>query len=421
MDEKLGFRPSKKQGKIGKEKELEPGAWSQTRVSHDWIESVQSKLVTWYHAAQRDLPWRKGDNPYEILVSEMMLVQTTVTAVIPLFERFIKRFPDPQSLAAATEVDVLKAWEGLGYYRRARQLQAAARIIVHEYGGKVPRDIAAVQSLPGVGRYITGAILSCAFDLPEPIVEANSQRVLARLLAWREDLNARTSRHWLWDVARQLVPSRDPGKFNQGLMDLGAMVCTPHTPSCLVCPLSACCESRRLGLQDVLPVNSPRPAPLMVIEACAVVVQDGAVLVVRRKEGGLWSKFWEFPTVNLDGADPAGRSFGHPVDLTEGIKRLTGIQVRLGPEVHTLTYTVTKHRVCLRVHFGEAVSGALTPGPGLTDARFVPPTALADLPLGSPTRKLTTWMGKNAWHFARAEGDLPGKGASPGRKQAGSV
>ena len=182
------------------------------------------------------------------------------------------------------------------------------------------------------------------------------------------------SQLWLWELAGRLVPSQGAGKFNQALMDLGALICTPRTPSCLICPLAACCEARRLGVQDVLPVLSPKPPPLAVVEACALVVRKGAVLVVQREEGGLWSKFWEFPTVNIEGADPAGRSFGSPVDLAEGIERLTGIRARVGPEVRSLTYAVTKHRVSLRVHLAEAVSGKLKPGPGLSDARFTRPS-----------------------------------------------
>ncbi|MGZ3317006.1 MAG: hypothetical protein ACXU95_06855, partial [Isosphaeraceae bacterium] len=151
-------------------------------LDQSWVDSVRQQLIAWYEEPQRDFPWRHENDPYRILVSEMMLVQTTVAAVIPYFERFLRRFPDVQTLANAQEADVLRAWEGLGYYRRARQLQAAARTIVDRHGGEMPRELAAVRALPGVGRYVAGAILSFAFDLPAPIVEANSQRVLARLL-----------------------------------------------------------------------------------------------------------------------------------------------------------------------------------------------------------------------------------------------
>ena len=186
-----------------------------------WVAAVQRGLVAWYGEARRELPWRANRDPYRILVSELMLVQTTVAAVIPYFERFLRRFPDIQSLAEADEAQVLKAWEGLGYYRRARQLHAAARQVVQEYGGTIPDDPAAVRALPGVGRYIAGALLSMAFDRPEPIVEANSQRVLARLVAMRENLKAASARERIWQAAERLVPARGAGTFNQALMELG--------------------------------------------------------------------------------------------------------------------------------------------------------------------------------------------------------
>ena len=320
-----------------------------------------------------------------------MLVQTTVTAVVAYFERFLDRFPDVQTLANAAEVDVLRAWEGLGYYRRARQLQAAARAIVERHGGEMPRDLESLKALPGVGRYVAGAILSFAFDLPAPIVEANSQRVLARLLACRGDVKTSTSQTRIWSAAERLVPPQGAGNFNQALMDLGALICTSRSPSCLICPLSSLCESRRLGIQDSIPVLSPRPRPLAVTEACALVVHHRSVLLVQRSDGGLWSGFWEFPTINLSGADPAGRSSGLPINLSDGVERLTGIRVRIGPEIKTLSYTVTRHRVVLRVHLARACSDRPRPGAGLSDARWVQPQDLAKLPLGAPIRKVAAW------------------------------
>jgi A/G-specific adenine glycosylase len=358
----------------------------------DWIEAVRRELLAWYDRSGRQLPWRESLDAYRILVSEMMLVQTTVAAVAPFFRRFVDRFPDPQSLASAGEDEVLKAWEGLGYYRRARHLHAAVRVIVDKHGGEVPRHRAFLQELPGVGRYIAGAVLSFAYNLPEPILEANSQRVLARLHALRQDVQATSSQQWLWKAAERLVPSQEAGRFNHALMDLGALVCTPRSPACLVCPLASLCAARRLGLQDVLPVIARKPPPLAVTEACALVQSRDCLLVLQRKEGGLWSNFWEFPTVNLDGADPAGRSFGQRVDLAEGIARLTGIKVELGPEIKNLTYTVTKHRVSLRVHRARAISGEIQPGPGFRDARWASRSMLADLPLGSAARRLVNWI-----------------------------
>ncbi len=380
-----------KSGKKGPQSRAERGSTKPDRDG-EWVAAVRERLVEWYRGARRPLPWRADRDPYRILVSELMLVQTTVTAVIPYFERFLRRFPDIQALAEADEAEVLKAWEGLGYYRRARHLQAAARQVVREHEGMIPDDPAAVRALPGVGRYIAGAVLSFAFDRPEPIVEANSQRVLARLLAVREDLKTSTVRERIWQAAEHLVPEHGAGDFNQALMDLGALVCTPRTPSCLLCPLATLCRARQLGIQDAIPVTTPKPPPAAVNEACAVVSREGQVLIVQRGPGGLWEHFWEFPTIHVGGADPAGRSFGGPVELAEGIRRLTGIRAEVGPLSTTLRYSVTNHRVTLNVHRAEARSGTLDPGPGLVHAKWVEPARLGEQTFSSAGRRLIAWI-----------------------------
>ncbi|MFO0891533.1 MAG: A/G-specific adenine glycosylase [Isosphaeraceae bacterium] len=357
-----------------------------------WVASVRRELAEWYARNRRDLPWRREINPYRVLVSEMMLVQTTVAAVIPYFERFLKQFPDPQTLAAADEEMVLKAWEGLGYYRRARQLQAAARKVVEEHGGEIPPDLQAIHALPGVGRYMAGAILSFAFNRPAPILEANSQRLLARLVALRDELKRSSSKEKLWAAAEALVPLEGAGDFNQALIDLGALICTPREPRCLICPLSSLCEARRLGLQDQLPVIAPKESLLSVVEACALVVNEGRVLVVQRGEGGLWSRFWEFPTVNLEGADPAGRAREGRVGLAEGVERSTGIPITLGPQARSLNYTVTRHRVTLRVYLARGPGLEPRPGPGYIAARWVTTRELGELTLNGPGRKLLAWI-----------------------------
>ena len=362
-----------------------------------WIGRVRSALAAWYDAGHRPLPWRADRDPYRILVSEMMLVQTTVAAVIPFFGRFLARFPTVEALAAADEEAVLKAWEGLGYYRRARQLQAAAKAVVADHGGAFPDDPEALRALPGVGRYIAGALLSFAFDRPAPIVEANTQRVLARWLAWGEELARPASQARLWRAAGRLVPAEAPGRFNQAFMELGASVCTPRAPSCLLCPVAADCRARVLGIQDTLPVRAAKLPPLAVAEACALVTRpDGHLLVVRRAAGGLWGGFWEFPTIHLAGADPAGRSSGGPVELAEGVRRLTGVLPRVGPAVQTLRFGVTKHRVELTAYAASAPGGDPEPGPGLDRAAWVGPAALTELSFGAAGRRLIAWLSRRA-------------------------
>lgn len=360
-----------------------------------WRDRVRTRLVAWYGEAARPLPWRLDRDSYRILVSETMLVQTTVAAVVPYFERFLARFPTLPDLAEADEADVVKAWEGLGYYRRARQLHAAARAVMADHGGVIPDDPHALLALPGVGRYIAGAILSFAFGRRAPIVEANTQRVLARWLAWPDDLRAPRSQARFWEAASRIVPDDDPATFNQAFMELGALVCIPRKPLCLACPVSSECRARHLGLQDKLPIVVPKPPPLEVSESTVVVSRDARVLVVRRGPGVLWEGFWEFPTVHLAGPDPARRSFTTPVALAEGVRRLSGISASVAPAATRLTYGVTKHRVILAVHPGRYLEGNPSPGPGLIEAAWASPAELAGLTMGSATRRVAAWFAKS--------------------------
>ena len=378
---------------------------------HDqaWVERVRERLLAWFEVEKRDLPWRADRDPYRILVSEMMLVQTTVAAVIPYFQRFVATFPDFEALASADEGRVLKAWEGLGYYRRARQLHAAAKAVTAEHRGRMPEDPAAVRALPGVGRYIAGAILSQAFDLPEPIVEANSRRVLARLLALTDDLGTASAQVKLWDTAARLVPPRHAGDFNQALMELGALICSPRAPRCLLCPVSAECEARRLGIQEQIPRATPRAAPSAVVEACAIVADGRRVLVVKRASPGLWAGFWEFPTVHIEGADPAGRAFDAPVDLAEGVARVTGVPSVAGYRVESVSFGVTRYRVRLDAFTARPrdarMADRVRPGPGLCEVAWTDTSRIRDMTFGAAGRRLTAAILADPprWGFSSSE------------------
>ncbi len=356
----------------------------------EWVDRIQRKLIDWYQAFGRaELPWRRDRNPYRVLVSEMMLIQTTVATVTPYFDRFIAQFPSLESLANASEADVLKAWEGLGYYRRARQLQAAARAIVESHSGNVPSDPVELQNLPGVGRYIAGAILSIAFNRPEPILEANTERVLTRLIAWRSEIKETRSQQRLWEVAARLVPKTDPGQFNQAMMDFGATLCVPKEPRCLQCPISSDCQARGKNLQDILPIKAVKQAPLEVKEACIVLKrEDGRLLLHRRGEGGLWSGFYEFPTLHLEGPDPAGRGTPSGTSIVGRFETLCQAEVELGAVIATIKYTVTKHRVTLKA-YGGLFRGPLRNGSGDNSlGEWVDGSTFEGLPRTSPTRKL---------------------------------
>lgn len=388
------FRGRRKGGRASRESRLsEVGQVADADRDPGRVAAIRAKLRAWYDEARRPLPWREDHDAYRILVSETMLVQTTVTAVVPFFERFLGRFPDVFALAAASEDEVLKAWEGLGYYRRARQLHAAARAIVNVHGGVVPRDPEALRALPGVGRYIAGAVLSFAYDLPAPILEANTQRVVARWLGWRGELTTTETQNRLWTAAERLVPETGAGAFNQAFMELGALICTPRTPSCLICPVAAECRSRELGIQEEVPVVRPKAPPLIAAEAAALVFHERRILIVRRARGGLWENFWEFPTIHVSGADPAGRAFEEgTVTLDEGLRRIARIDARIGEVVKTLNYTVTRHRVRLDAYLGVSMGGEPQPGEGFSEAVWELPSNLARYTFSSPGRKLIDWV-----------------------------
>ncbi|MDI4648300.1 A/G-specific adenine glycosylase [Cohnella hashimotonis] len=256
------------------------------------------ELLQWYKQAKRDLPWRRSRDPYHIWVSEIMLQQTRVDTVIPYFNRFMTKFPTITALAEAPEEEVIKAWEGLGYYSRARNLQAAAREIADNHGGRLPDDKSVVAGLKGVGPYTSGAILSIAFGRPEPAVDGNVMRVLSRYFCIDEDIAKPATRVGMEGLARELIPEGEASDFNQALMELGALVCTPKSPSCLLCPVMAHCQGRLAGRETELPIKSkakpPRPEHRL-----AVLLQDakGRVLVRQRPESGLLARMWELPHV----------------------------------------------------------------------------------------------------------------------------
>jgi A/G-specific adenine glycosylase len=260
-----------------------------------WMADISKRLLPWFRKHQRPLPWRRTRDPYPIWVSEIMLQQTQVATVVPYFERFLQSFPTLPDLAAAPEREVLKHWQGLGYYRRVRDLHRSAGLLVAEHQAAFPRDPAVLGKLPGFGRYTVGAVLSQAFDCSLPILEANSRRVLCRLFGVRGNPRAAAVERRLWRLAEQLLPSRNIGEFNQALMELGALVCTATTPRCDRCPLIRDCVARRRGLQDKIPVRSRVQTVQQVNEVAVVVRRRGRVLLVQRLATGRWAALWEFP------------------------------------------------------------------------------------------------------------------------------
>jgi len=278
--------------------------------------SLARKVEAWFAKHRRDLPWRvevKGSrSPYYALVSEVMLQQTQASRVAERFERFIGRFPSFDALARATEDEVLAEWTGLGYYRRARNLHAAARAVVERHRGEPPRDVEALRALPGVGRYTAGAIASVCFDAPTPIVDANVARVLLRVEGRRLAISDPAAQRFAWERAEALVrAATSPAAFNEGLMELGALVCTPRTPRCLSCPLKARCAAFERGLQDAIPVRAVKADPPTTHHAAVVVrargVDHEVFLVEQRPDRGLWARLWQAPTLESDAPPTAAQ------------------------------------------------------------------------------------------------------------------
>lgn len=314
-----------------------------------------------------------------------MLQQTLVATVIPFFERFLAQFPTISALAAADEQAVLRLWEGLGYYRRARDLHRAAKVLVSEHEGQFPCDPAAAARLPGIGRYMMGAILSQAFDMPLPILEANSQRVLCRLFARPGDPRTPGERKWLWETAQMLVPKRRAGDFNQSLMELGALICTPRNPDCSRCPIQTFCQARERGLQDTIPPPPSRKAPRSIAEAAIVLSRRGQLLVTQRPGTGRWANMWEFPHGELCDGEK------HEEAAARLLDELTGMKGDIGDELLTIKHIVTHHQITLvcfeaRYRRGRFVS------PFYQKGLWVEPSELAGFPVSSPQRRLAQFL-----------------------------
>jgi A/G-specific adenine glycosylase len=259
------------------------------------IKPLAGQLLAWYGKNARRLPWRGHPDPYAVWVSEVMLQQTRVETVIPYFERWMARFPTIPSLAAASQQDVLAAWEGLGYYSRARNLHRAAQVLAAEQGGKLPEDLDSLRLLPGIGRYTAAAIASIAFGKDAPTLDGNIRRVLARIFNLELPARSPEGERRLWDLAAEHLPAGQAGEYNQALMDLGATICTPRQPDCPHCPVNDLCAAYALGIQEQRPVLEPKPSLPHYTVAAAVIQRDGQVLIAQRPAQGLLGGMWEFP------------------------------------------------------------------------------------------------------------------------------
>ncbi|MFD3448094.1 A/G-specific adenine glycosylase [Microbacteriaceae bacterium 4G12] len=311
----------------------------------------QTDLISWFEEEQRDLPWRINKDPYRVWVSEIMLQQTRVEAVKPYYKNFMKKFPTLEALAEAEEEEVLKAWEGLGYYSRVRNLHAAVKEVQETYGGKVPNTPEEVGKLKGVGPYTKGAILSIAYDVPEPAVDGNVMRVFSRILSIWEDIAKPKTRKLFEDVVREVISKENPSYFNQGLMELGALICIPKNPSCLLCPVRSHCRAFHEGVQKELPVKSKAKEPKLVRIAAGIFqTEDGRYLVNKRPKSGLLANMWEFPNVEIK----EGIS-NQKEQLAYYMKEQFQIQVDVGEYMATTQHTFTHRTWDISVFSGTII------------------------------------------------------------------
>ncbi|MGQ9682492.1 MAG: A/G-specific adenine glycosylase [Anaerolineae bacterium] len=307
-------------------------------------------LLDWYAHARRDLPWRHTHDPYRLWVAEVMLVQTTVAAVLPYYDRFLAHFPDLPSLAAAPLDEVLKAWEGLGYYARARHLHRAARQVVAQHGGRLPEDPAALRALPGVGDYMAAALGSMAFGRDELALDANVRRVLARLF-----LIAGSTPQERADLRRRgeaLLPRGCAGDFNQALMDLGAGVCTPRRPRCLACPLVPHCLAHAAGDPEAVP-SRPRRRALPHYDVAAAVIRhdDGRLLIAQRPEDGLLGGLWEFPGGKCEPGEALENC------ARREIREELALDVEVGKHLVSVPHSYTHFSITLHAYLCRPVGG----------------------------------------------------------------
>jgi A/G-specific adenine glycosylase len=362
----------------------EPGSVPEAKVA-----ALRRALLRWYDEEHRPLPWRTEPSEYATVVSEFMLQQTQVATVLPFFENFMSHFPDFKHLADAAEQDVLRLWSGLGYYRRARLLKRTAEVLVRRYGGRLPRDPKELAMLPGFGDYTVGAVGSIALGLPLPLVDGNVRRVVGRLFALAGDLTQGAGKKKLWAICGQLVDPERPGDFNQGLMDLGATVCIPREPLCLVCPLFEQCRARAIGYPDAYPAPVVRPPVKTVREVAVALIRQGKTLVLQRGEEGSFAGMWELPRLD-------SREVLEEQDLTPGRVLFDLVRVRANGAslLGRADSTFTNHRIRTELYRMEDAGSQAVRRQRHVAHRWAALSTLEKLPASRAQHRLFSLLGK---------------------------
>lgn len=339
-----------------------------------------ASLLRWFRSNRRDFPWRQRRDPYAVWISETMLQQTKAATVVPYFERWMYRFPTVRHLARASEARVLRHWSGLGYYRRARNLHRAARLVVRELGGVLPRSEAELRALPGIGRYTAGAIRSLAFNDPVPVVDGNVARVLSRLFVIEGDIRKAAVSSAIWSLAESLVPPKNPGQFNEAMMELGTTVCTPRAPRCEECCAAKFCAARASGRQHELPHR--RRAATTVVDECACLIRCGdRWLLLQRADDEVCARLWEFPrAASVNGMSPHAT-------VRHWVRRTLGPWPRRLVELPPIVHHVMNRKVQVTPVVCE-VTSEVAPFAKPANARWVKLSRARQLPHSSPQARL---------------------------------
>jgi len=345
----------------------------------------QNRILDWYQLHARDLPWRHTKDPYQIWISEIMLQQTRVESVIPYYKRWMDSYRSVEELALAEEDHLLSKWEGLGYYARVQNIHKTAKIIAEKYLGKFPQNLEEVQSLPGIGRYTAGAILSIAFNKKAPILDGNIRRVFTRYFNIDTPIHTKQTETILWQLSEDLIPKTNPGDFNQALMELGALVCRPKNPLCDLCPLQPSCISNQLNIQSDRPVRKPKSTIPHLQVAAGIVLDNSQVLLAKRPHGGLLGGLWEYP----GGTQESGETLVETLSR-EFMEELT-IKIEVGNYIGTFHHAYTHYKVTLHAYFCKFLSQNIQLN-FHTDVAWVSLKSLGNYPMGKLDRLISNQL-----------------------------
>ena len=351
------------------------------------IPTLRKKILSWYSKNKRSLPWRQNKNPYRIWISEIMLQQTQVVTVIPYYKRWMKSFPTISSLAKAPLDKVLKHWEGLGYYSRARNIHKTAKEIVSNHKGKFPKEFDEILKLPGIGRYSAGAITSIAFDAPNPVLDGNVIRVITRLFAVKENVSDQKVINKLWKKSEELLSPRNPGDFNQAMMEIGALICTPTSPLCTKCPLKRNCKAHLKGKEESFPVKTKIQYEKMDV-AIGIIRRKGKILIQKRPLKSRMGGLWEFPGGKLEKDEKP------ETGLVRELREELDVQIKVGKKYQTIRHAYTRFRVTL--HPFECTIKKGNPKPiSSSELNWISPSKLIDYAFPSANKKLIPELIKN--------------------------